>query len=198
VVTIRGLSINGFGTGLDGIRFLAGAALNVEDCVIFRFTRRGVDFEPSGTSHLMIKDSGMRENAQGGVLVKPTGTGFARASFQNVRLERNLFGLRVEDLSRVAAVDSVFSNNTNNGMLAFSAGFGVELNVQGSLIANNGTNGVASVNSGATVRLTTNIIVNNNVGLSSSGGGSIVSFGNNRVAGNVAGDGAPTSTVGEQ
>src|SRR5213593_3906867 len=31
VVTIRGLSINGFSNGLDGIRFLAGAALNVEN-----------------------------------------------------------------------------------------------------------------------------------------------------------------------
>ena len=131
--------------------------------------------------------------------LKATVAGFARASLQNVRLERNLFGVRAEDRSRVAADGSVFADNTNNGVIAVSAGFGVELNVQGSLIANNGNNGVSSANSGATVRLTTNIIVNNNnVGLFASGGGAILSFGNNRVAGNAGGDGAPTGTIGEQ
>ena len=198
VITLRGLDINGIGTGLNGIRFLAGAGLNVENSVIFKFTTAGIDFEPNGTAHLMIKDCVIRDNAGGGVLVKPTVAGFAHASLQNVRLEHNLFGLRAEDRSRVAADGSVFADNTNNGLLAFSGGFGVEVNVQGSLIANNGTNGVSSANSGATVRLTTNTIVNNNVGLNASGGGAIVSFGNNRVAGNTAGDGAPTSTISEQ
>ena len=32
VVTLRGLDINGFGTGFNGIRFLAGRALIVDNC----------------------------------------------------------------------------------------------------------------------------------------------------------------------
>src|SRR5437660_6394812 len=56
VITLRGLDINGIGTGLNGIRFLAGAGLNVENSVIFKFTTAGIDFEPNGTAHLMIKD----------------------------------------------------------------------------------------------------------------------------------------------
>jgi hypothetical protein len=42
-VTLRGLSINGIGTGLAGIRFLGGAQLNVEQCVVFGFTGNGID-----------------------------------------------------------------------------------------------------------------------------------------------------------
>jgi hypothetical protein len=197
VVTIRGLSINGFGNGLNGIRFLAGKALNVENCVIFKFTQNGVDFEPSGTSELLIKDSVIRDAGLVGVLVKPVpSTGSARASLQNVRLERSVSGIRAEDNSKVSIDGSVLSNNLNNGVRALSNGAAVEVNVQGSLVANNG-NGISSTNAGATVRLATNIIVNNNIGLLSTGG-AILSFGNNRVAGNPGGDGAPTGTIGEQ
>ena len=37
VVTIRGISINGFCNGINGINILQAKAVNVEDCVIFRF-----------------------------------------------------------------------------------------------------------------------------------------------------------------
>jgi hypothetical protein len=198
VVTIRGLSIDGFGNGLNGIRFLAGKALHVENCVIFKFTNNGVDFEPSGASELLIKDSVIRDSGLVGVLVKPVpSTGSARGSLQNVRLERSVSGIRVEDNSKVSIDGSVLSNNLNNGVRAFSTSGGtVEVNVQGSMVANNG-NGISSTNAGATVRLATNIIVNNNVGLLSTGG-AILSFGNNRIDGNPGGDGAPTGTIAEQ
>src|SRR5262249_29465993 len=35
VVTLRNLRINGIGTGLSGIRFLSGAAINIQNCYIF-------------------------------------------------------------------------------------------------------------------------------------------------------------------
>src|SRR5256714_14149680 len=37
-VTLRGIDINGDGTGLNGIRFLAGKALIVDNCQIYGFT----------------------------------------------------------------------------------------------------------------------------------------------------------------
>jgi hypothetical protein len=43
VVILRNLRINGIGTGINGIRFLSGKDLNVEDCYIFGFTTNGVD-----------------------------------------------------------------------------------------------------------------------------------------------------------
>jgi hypothetical protein len=38
VVTLRNLRINGIGTGINGIRFLSGAALHIQNCYIFGFT----------------------------------------------------------------------------------------------------------------------------------------------------------------
>jgi hypothetical protein len=204
VVTLRGLSINGLNgsataaPGINGIRFLSGAALHIESCVVFRFGSAGVDAEPSAASQLLIKDTVLRDNAGGGVLLKPGSLGSLRASLQNVRLERNQFGIRAEDNAKVSIDGSVIANNTNNGVRAVSAAAIAELNLQGSMVANNGTNGVSCLNSGATVRLATSMIVNNNVGLSPSGGCFIVSFGNNRIHGNPGGDGSPTTTVGEQ
>src|ERR1041385_6102740 len=37
IVSLRNLSINGANTGFDGIRFIAGKRLHVENCVIFGF-----------------------------------------------------------------------------------------------------------------------------------------------------------------
>src|ERR1043166_541303 len=42
-VILRNLRINGIGTGINGIRFLAGKALSVESCDIFGFTTNGID-----------------------------------------------------------------------------------------------------------------------------------------------------------
>src|SRR5947209_20183000 len=43
VVILRNLRINGIGTGINGIRFLSGKDLNVENCYIFGFTQNGID-----------------------------------------------------------------------------------------------------------------------------------------------------------
>src|SRR5262245_7228153 len=56
-ITLKGLDIEGIGTGLDGIRFLAGGALHVHKCQI-RGMRgangNGINFAPSGNSELNV------------------------------------------------------------------------------------------------------------------------------------------------
>jgi hypothetical protein len=96
VVTLRNLSINGSGTGLDGIHFLAGAALHIENCVIFNFLRKGIFFEPNGPSRLFITDAIIRNNNDatngGGVLIQPRPGGNASAILDSVRLRANFSG----------------------------------------------------------------------------------------------------------
>src|SRR5437764_11890925 len=48
VIILRNLRINGIGSGINGIRFLAGKALSVENCDIFGFTNNGIDIATSG------------------------------------------------------------------------------------------------------------------------------------------------------
>jgi len=74
-VILRGLDINGFGTGINGIRFLAGQALLVENFLIYEFTTNGIDITLATNSSLTVKNTiitdvagaAIRFNGGGGV-----------------------------------------------------------------------------------------------------------------------------------
>src|SRR5207342_3474349 len=61
VVTLRNLRINGInGTaagGLNGIRYLSGGALHVQDCNIFGFTQDGINVATSANSALFVNNT---------------------------------------------------------------------------------------------------------------------------------------------
>ncbi len=106
VVVLRGLTIEGLGTGLDGIRFLAGGALHVENCTINHFSGFGINFSPNASAALFVKDSFVRHNAGGGISVTPS-AGTVTASIDNVRAEMNQFGVRAADNTDVTINRSV-------------------------------------------------------------------------------------------
>ena len=70
---LRGLDINGAGTGVDGIRFLQGASLTVEDCRIYGFTSNGIEATHGVGSRLFVRNTTISGNAGGGILT--TGAG---------------------------------------------------------------------------------------------------------------------------
>jgi hypothetical protein len=204
-VRIRNLSINGAnGTpspGFNGIRVQGEANLFVEHCTIFGFNSVGIDFEPSlgTTSQLWVTDTILSSNNTGGILIKPAAGVAARATLDKVRLEKNqTAGLRAEDRAIVTVRDSVSANNSANGFLAVSTAQPVELNLESVVSTHNGTNGIKSEGPGAVVRLSNVTVVSNNTGLTTASGGTFLSFGNNKVAGNgPGGDGVtpPTTPV---
>ncbi len=206
VVIVRNLVINGVGSGLNGIRFIAGKALHVEGCTITSFNGSsgfGIDFEPAGVSPdpstLSVSNTQVRNCGGGGILIRP-GAGFNTvANLEKVVVAQNQFGLRAESRAKVTLHDCTTSNNVTNGVLAFSSGSAVEVNLDNCVSANNTTNGVKSEGPGAVVRLSNTTITDNSTGLASASGGAIVTFGNNRIAGNApGGDGAPTIITGQQ
>src|SRR5437868_8038975 len=82
-IILRGLDIEGLGTGLDGINFLNGGALHVERCTINNFVTNGIEFQPNnsgtGTAQLFVKDTIIRGNKAtgganpvGGVYIHPS------------------------------------------------------------------------------------------------------------------------------
>ena len=209
VVRIRNLSINGVsgGTspGLNGIRFTSGAALFVENCQVANFTQKGIDFEPgSGNAQLFVSGTNVENAAGGGIFVKPSlaGSASARASLDGVMLVRNSFGLRAEDSSTVTVRNSLASQNGNNGFVAFSTSLPAQMNLEHSLATLNGSNsaqgGANAFGANAVLHISEFTSVGNTVGLLTTLGGSIVSFGNNRIGGNTIADGSPTSTVAQQ
>jgi len=200
VVVLRNLSIDGAGTGINGIRFTTGGSLHVENVQLLGFsfssgvTGNGIDFNPSGSSRLYVTNSSIRNNDFVGVLVRPTPSGTAAVNISRVQLENNAAGLYVSDGASVSVSDSVASGNSGAGFQAYSSARTAAIQIERSVSSNNGTYGVRTDGAPTIVWLSNVSIVNNYVGISA-GGGAIVSFMNNSVAGSTAGDGAPTSTA---
>jgi hypothetical protein len=212
-VVLRGLTLDG-GTdgavpnpGLDGIHFIAGGMLSVENCTIANFTQKGIAFEPShGGAQLHVLDTVIRNNGGegngGGILAKP-GKSPALVLIENVLLERNMFGVRVEDGTLAVLKNATTSGHTNNGFSAISAAEAVTLVLE-DCVATGGTSqgatvaGVTSFGAAATITISNTTIAHNaSNGLLSLGGGQLLSFGNNRLVGNKP-DGTPTGPIPEQ
>src|SRR6185295_19732283 len=73
VVILRGLSINGVGTGLSGIRYLAGAKVVIEHCRIYGFTDFGVHAEGNGSvsvANSLLTNNGVAVQAETGATVR--------------------------------------------------------------------------------------------------------------------------------
>jgi hypothetical protein len=206
-VVLRGLDIEGLGTGLVGIKVLGGlGSLHVEKCTINNFrgsNGSGIEIAPTtaGTMQLFIKDTIVRNNGQntgGGIFVHP-GTGVTvKGSLDNVRMEFNNFGLRVQDNVTLSVRNSVSAGNTNAGFTAAQvvAGALINLNLDHCASAGNGTFGLVTTgNTTSIARIANSLFTGNATGIQAQGTSQIVSAGNNFINGNTA-DGGPTSTPG--
>jgi hypothetical protein len=187
-VILRNLSINGAGTGLNGIRYLAGGTVSVESCSISGFTGFGIEVTKTASGNLYVKDTNITKVATGVRLT--TTTGFVVASFDNVRLEGMTNGLVANVNSFANMRNSLVFQNSGNGIQTAA---GATINVESTVISHNGT-GVSSA-AGSAVRLSNATIFNNNTGISA--GGTVVGFFNNRVFGNTV-DGAVTQQQAQQ
>ena len=205
VVNLSGLDIEGAGSGLIGINFISGSALNISNTKIRGFNSGsgfGVLFAPNTAATLTMQDSLIYNNGAGttgaGIQMRPAVGGSINAALTRVLAHKNVVGIRAESLVGGGAVkvtikDSVASSSVSNGMAAIGpAGGGlVSVMIESSAASNNGSNGIRS-EGGNTVVLLSNVnVAGNATGLS---GTNILSFGNNHVAGNNT-DGTPTGPL---
>jgi hypothetical protein len=185
-VTIRNISFQGLGTGINAIELLAGGTLIVDHVNINGFTGAGVLASLSATgSSVFVQDTNVT-NCGSGVRLTTT-TGNVLGTLSNVRLEGVTNGLEAA-LGGRATISSSFISGNSTGILA-SSGTSI-INAEGNQIAFDGT-GVNASASGAQIRLSNNQIYNNTNGISFVAGGVVSSAGNNRVFGN-GGSTAPT------
>ena len=195
VVRLRGLSIQGAGTGLSGIRFNTGGALFVEDTAISGFTADGIWFNPGGSAELYVSNTAIRNNGGAGIHTGANAGSVATAILETVRLENNQNGLEALNNSRVTVSNSLATNNTSTGVLARADDVAnvVEVNVDATVVSQNST-GVQATSPGqaAVVRLSDTLIVHNGTGIASGGNAVVFSHGDNRIAGNTT-NGAPNA-----
>ena len=194
-VVLRNLDIEGTGSGINGIRMIGGGTLVVDKCRINNFNSatagagNGIDFQPSlAGAKLIVTDCSITHNTAGsGIVVRPTASG-ATATIEKTQLINNNAGLRVE-AGAVTAQDVVSSSNTAAGFNVISGG---QANLSGCVASNNQI-GVRAL--GGTIRISDTTVTNNTAdGLTALSGGTILSFQNNRVAGNNP-DGVPTGVL---
>ena len=191
-VVLRNLSINGAGNGLNGIRYIAGKSLVVDNVTIGGVTGRGIDVSLTNNGDLFVRNSHITKAATG--VFATTTAGLARVTIENshiVGMSSN--GVEGGANSRINLSNSVISGNTTNGIFANSATTRITLNACQVSFNNNGINSAVG---GGIIRLSDNDINNNITGVVA-GAGSVETAGNNRTAGNnaTAPLGAPTITI---
>jgi len=193
-VILRGLSINGAGTtpGTNGIRFLTGRSLVVEDVFIQNEkSGSGIAFQPSTASRLMVNHVTMN-NGGGGVFIQPTGLGSARVTIMNSDVSNNTgTGIRIDSTGNTGpsmALDirntRIGSNATGVSLNAPAGTTGITVSLINSEVFNNGT--ALSTSGGATQFVVGgSSITGNTTEMVQAGGGAIQSFGDNYRAGNI-------------
>ena len=189
VVILRNLSINGVGQGaspgVNGIRYLSGRALRVENCHIFGFSKSGIDVAHDSVStpgELTVANSSFTNIA--GVAIRvangaAAGAVAPSASLDHVQINRAQIG--VDIVAGVATIsNAVISHVTGQAVLAENAAV---VNVVSAVISSSGT-GVSAAGKGSIVRLANCDIMANSTGVNVAAGATGQRFTNSRILGN--------------
>jgi hypothetical protein len=169
VITLRNLSINGIGTGLNGVLYLAGGALHVENCNIFGFTDDGISVATTATAALFVTNTFLTANVNG-IHIAPSATSFVKSMLVQVRAQ---------------------DNSGTGFLLAPAAGSGGGTLINDSTALGNGT-GISM--GGGTLYLGNSAIIRNNVGVAITGG-AVVSYKTNMIDGNNTTNGTPLNGI---
>lgn len=193
-IILRDISINGAGTGINGVRFLAGKTLIVDHCWIYGMTTRGIDLSKTTDGNLNIINTNISNNA-GDALGVSTTAGLARVMIQNSFFSGSANGIHALQNSRISAVGCVISGNTGAGVFAEGTGGVAVANIGKSEISNNGGAGVQAGGGGSTalsiVRISdSELHQNGGTAALVSTNGEVDSWANNRIFGNGV-DGCP-------
>lgn len=176
VVYLRGLDINGLGSGVTGITFNSGAALIIENSTIRNWSGTnglGINFQPSGVATLTLTGTSVANNGNassgGGVRIATQGSGFARASLTRSLIDKNYIGLA-----------------------AIGSGANASAEILDSTISHNKSIGLVAVGSGAVIAIGSSMMVGN---ASAATSGNVLSYANNQIRGNNP-DTTPSSAGG--
>jgi hypothetical protein len=194
-VTLRGLTIDGGGTGSNGIVFTAGGKLTIDQCNLMNFvgntsTGNGILIQPTtGNHNIAITNTTASNNQYSGVFHFPLSGSTATTGIviDRVSANNNGNGIGIANANSSGAAFAGISNS----MASFNGTNGFYFsNVTASLDASNATsNNVGVQMVSGTLALGRSVIMNNVVfGLNTDGPGPVIgtvnSYEDNRIAGN--------------
>jgi len=192
IVTLRSLSING-GTptapGINGVRFIQGSKLNIEDCKIFNFTTTGagqgagveISLGTSGAS-VNIKDTDIFNCTRG--IRATTSTGFVSVLVENTAFQNNnQDGIRLENGGFASIRDSIISLNATGVNVTGGGNSGA--NLIGTMVVGNSAVGLNANNN--TCRIGNSTFIGNVTGISQTAANTVKTFGDNNIADTIVG-----------
>jgi hypothetical protein len=175
-VWLRHLSIDGAGTGINGIRVInSTGSVHIDDVSITDVSGRCIDVQP--TSAMIYITNTHASACAGGALYIQN----ARAAVVNFTSESSQYGVRVGP----SGIATVKQSSASGGSMGFAAANdpSAVLNLEDSVSTSNDFGVVAG--QGATLRCSrVTIMSNRSVGVYNDGMSTLVSFGNNFVFGN--------------
>ena len=185
VVILRNLRINGIGTGINGVRFLSGKDLNVENCVIFGFTTNGLDIALNqGTAATVhVWHSMFKQNGGAGIRATNAVTPSVKVAVDFSEIALDNIGVEASNNSSVEINNSMISASASDGIKADATNGTSIIGVDHSEVVS-GANGISSV-SGSIVIGDTTIANNTGTAFNKTTGG-LFTFSDNRVHDNGA------------
>ncbi|MFL6520957.1 MAG: right-handed parallel beta-helix repeat-containing protein [Chthoniobacterales bacterium] len=199
IVIIRDISINGAGTGFDGVRYTSGKSLMVDHCWIYGFNGNGlnsdgIDVTKTTDGILKVVNGTTIENVAGDGMHMSTSGGIVTAVIDNATI-MNCGSDGIEAINNVRGELSRSNVSVNLGNGVSASGANVQFNLDDNLISHCNITGIRS-NTGCNIRVSDSIIANNSAGLNANGG-TIDSFQGNSLIGNPA-PGAFSTTTNKQ
>jgi hypothetical protein len=206
VVFISGLDFEGLGPtalSLNGIKITAAAAVTVENCTIRGFGSsngtdgNGIFLNNTGTTKLFVDNTQIGDNANVAIEVKPQAGAFATSEINNTRAWNNTTGFRGNGTLNSGGINidifnSVSYGNSGAGINSTSGSGPVQVMIDKSTTAHNGTGLVAGGSSLSQIRIGSSTITGNTTSFSTAGGAVVSSYGNNQIDGNTTNTLPPT------
>ncbi len=204
IVTFRGLILDGSKNASIGLAFDGGAKsiLNVQNCVIRNFKGQldgqngyGITFRPHGPlTKLNVTGSTFTENGTSptgaAIQIYPISAGSAQITIDRVIATNNVFGIAADGgvangSMNITISNSVISGSVIDGIVATSnaAATAIAMMVKNTQTVNNGY-GIRSIGARSVVRVSDSTITGNTVGVETSSGGTMLTFGNNELEAN--------------
>ncbi len=182
-VILRNISINGAGTGINGIRHIGGGNLIVENVSIVGFlggAGTGIDIATTASSSVSLTNVSIA-NALTGIKAT-TSAGKVNVSANRVNIHSTTNAIQGLVNSNFQVNDSVISNNTGFGVVAQG---GSVISLENSMLTGNGIAVEAQLNS--KIRLSGNRLYENGTSYSC-GAGQLSTGSDNLKAGDTSGN----------
>jgi hypothetical protein len=201
-VTLRHLSIKGIitvgGYGISAT--MAGGTLTIQHCSISGENNTALGFlATSGRAQLVVSDTEINNNGIG-IYINPASGVIVSAMLERLQITNaGLIGgnpaLWMTGSGTVAGTlrQSLVGGSTSGGIVADATG-GVFFTVEESSVIDNIGEGIAAAASGVNIDVGNSTLGGNGFAVVASGGGSLVSFGNNQMSANGS-NGNFTSTT---